>query len=415
MFATTLGFSALAALAVLRQIQLRNSGRRGAARRPAAPSRPCARCQTVAPAIATSCPGCGAPLQAFEYVNAREALVAGAAAYRELVPTLDANFQTNVPGLYIVGELGGRGLIKNAVNEGKLAIEHVCKAAAQDNAAEDDATHALDVIIVGSGPAGLSAGLEALKSGLKYVVLEQGSLADSVRQYPRHKILFAEPLHVPLYGDLWVADASKESLLQMWETIVSETGLRVETERRVEEIVRQGWLFRVRASGKDYRARRVVLAMGRRGTPRQLGVPGEELEKVFYDIIEMEEFAERHVLVVGGGDNAIESALGLAGQEGTTVTLSYRGNRFSRIRDRLRVQIAAAERDGSVSVLLGSRVKRILSDVVVLQADGETRIIPNDDVVVRIGGEPPSALLEALGVRMVHKEVPLAPDVANAS
>lgn len=348
-------------------------------------------------------------------MNAREALVAGAAAYRELVPTLDANFQTNVPGLYIVGELGGRGLIKNAVNEGKLAIEHVCKAAAQDNAAEDDATHALDVIIVGSGPAGLSAGLEALKSGLKYVVLEQGSLADSVRQYPRHKILFAEPLHVPLYGDLWVADASKESLLQMWETIVSETGLRVETERRVEEIVRQGWLFRVRASGKDYRARRVVLAMGRRGTPRQLGVPGEELEKVFYDIIEMEEFAERHVLVVGGGDNAIESALGLAGQEGTTVTLSYRGNRFSRIRDRLRVQIAAAERDGSVSVLLGSRVKRILSDVVVLQADGETRIIPNDDVVVRIGGEPPSALLEALGVRMVHKEVPLAPDVANAS
>jgi len=342
-------------------------------------------------------------------------LFAGAAVNRVVVPQTDFNFETNVPGLFIVGELGGRGLIKNAINEGKVAIEHIAADLAPGSQGEESGPEALDVVIVGAGPAGLSAGLEALRSGLSYVILEQSSLADSVRKYPRHKVLFAEPVNIPVYGDLWVADASKEKLLEAWEKIVAETGLKVETECRVEEIARQGWLFRVRAGEREYRARRVVLAMGRRGTPRRLGVPGEELDKVFYDIVEMEDFAGRQVLVVGGGDTAIESALGLASQEGTNVTLSYRGEKFLRIKERLQVKLDRAVRDGRIELILESTVRMIRSDTVVLDTDGGVRIIPNDDVVVRIGGEAPVAFLEKMGVRLVQKEVPLSPDVANAS
>ena len=339
-------------------------------------------------------------------------LAQGSAGNRVEVPLVDSNFETNVPGLYIVGELGGRGLIKNAVNEGKIAVEHVRRVTARH--APDAAPHTtFDLLIVGSGPAGLSAGLEAHRSELSYVILEQGSLSDTVRKYPRHKVLFAEPLTVPLYGDLWVADASKEALLEAWEKVVASTGLRVNTGERVEQIVPENGAFRVSAGNTTYRARRVVLAMGRRGTPRRLGVPGEELAKVFYDIAEMEDFAGRRVLVVGGGDSAIESALGLANQKGTAVTLSYRGEAFSRLKDRNRKKIDDAVRARRVDVLLQSEVREIRGDVVVLTVKGESRIVPNDDVIVRIGGEAPSAFLSKLGVEIVTKEIPLAPSLAS--
>lgn len=342
------------------------------------------------------------------------AMSAGAAVNRVVVPQMDSGFQTSVPGLYIVGELGGRGLIKNAINEGKIAMEAVRRSLAAEVAPSDPA-FAVDVAIVGSGPAGLSAALEALRCGLSYVVLEQGSLADSVRRYPRHKILFAEPVSIPLYGDLWVADASKESLLKVWENVVAKTGLVVTTDRRVESVERIGWLFRLRAGGQEYRARRVVLAMGRRGTPRRLGVPGEEMEKVFYDIVEMDDFKGRHVLVVGGGDSAVESALGLANQPGTTVTMSYRGEQFSKVKPRLWEKLERAATSGRVTRVMSSTVREIRGDVVVLDTAGAPLILPNDDVIVRIGGDAPAAFLERLGVRMVQKEVAVEADAAHAS
>ena len=330
---------------------------------------------------------------------------AGGAVNRVTVPLIDVNFETNVPGIYIVGELGGRGLIKNAINEGKMAIEHVARALPPGDDRPDGDQGALDVVVVGSGPAGISAGLEALRRGLKYVVLEQGSLADTVRKYPRHKLLLAEPVHVPLYGDLWIADASKESLLQVWETIVANTGLTVRTGEKVGNIVRDGALFRLETPLAQYRARRVVLATGRRGSPRRLGVPGEELGKVFYDIVEMEEFAGKRVLVVGGGDSAIESAIGLARQDGTEVVLSYRAAAFTRIKDRNREKIERAVADRKVRLAFNSHVREIRPDVVVLDTDGESMILPNDTVVIRVGGDPPYAFLERLGVRIVSKDI----------
>lgn len=336
-------------------------------------------------------------------------LNAGSALNRVQVPMVDANFETNVPGIYVVGELGGRGLIKNAINEGKIAVEHVARMLPPGESRAHGDERTLDVVVVGSGPAGLSAGLEALRRGLSYVVLEQGSVADTVRKYPRHKLLLAEPVAIPLYGDLWIADASKETLLQVWETIVANTGLDVHAGQRVENVVRDGDVFRVDTAKATYRARRVVLAMGRRGTPRALGVPGEELDKVFYDIVEMEAFAGKRVLVVGGGDSAVESALGLANQARTEVVLSYRGESLSRVKERNVGKIQKAMASGTVRAMFGSHVREVRSDVVVLDLGGEATILPNDFVFIRIGGEAPFAFLEKLGVRIVHKDVPIAP------
>ena len=335
----------------------------------------------------------------------------GTAANRVVVPQLDANFESSVPGLYIVGELGGRALIKNAVNEGRVAAEHVVRVAARRRAADADATGVVDVVIIGSGPSGLSAGLVAHRAGIDYLLLEQGTLAETVRKYPRHKVLFAEPLTMPLYGDLWVSDASKESLLAIWEGVIARTGLRVQTGQHVREITRECDGFIVTTADAAHRARAVVRALGRRGTPRRLDVPGEELPTVFYDIAEMSDFAGRRVLVVGGGDSAIESALGLANQVGTTVTLSYRGEEFVRLKERNRARIDAAIAAGRVTALMRSDVREIRQDVAVVDVAGTTRIVPCDDVVVRIGGEPPTVLLEQLGVRMVTKE--LTPSAAD--
>ena len=332
-------------------------------------------------------------------------LATGANVHRVEVPHVNTAFESNVPGVYVVGELGGRGLIKNAINEATVAIEHVAQDLAHKaGRASDDA---FDVVIVGSGPAGLSAGLEALRRGLRYVVLEQGTLADTIRKYPRAKFLLAEPTSVPLYGNLWVADGSKERLLEVWQSIVERTKLDVRTHHRVTDVRREDACLRVETSQGPFRTRRVVLAMGRRGTPRRLGVPGEELGKVIYDVVDMESFAGQRMLVVGGGDSAVESAVGLARQEGTTVVLSYRGDAFARVKERNRANLEQAIHCGRLRVALNSQVREIRVDAVVLDVEGRDEVLPNDVVVIRIGGEPPYKLLEEIGVRIVKKDIPL--------
>jgi len=323
------------------------------------------------------------------------------------VPDLNTGFESNVPGLYIVGELGGRGLIKNAVNEGRIAAEHVA-AALRSAGVAGAAGDIADLVVVGAGPAGLSAALEAQRLDLRYQVVDQGSLADTIRKYPRKKILFAEPVKVPLYGNLWVSDGSKETLLQLWETIVAKTGLKVQSGRRVEDIIKGEDGFRVVTTSGDLRARKVILAMGRRGTPRRLGVPGEEAANVFYDIVEMETFRGRRVLVVGGGDSAVESVLGLANQPGTPVTLSYRGSELKRVKQRNRDKLEAKLAAGRIDLLLNSQVKEIRADSVLIEVNGETRSLDADEVIVRIGGIPPTDFLKRVGVGSVRKSLALS-------
>lgn len=343
------------------------------------------------------------------------AVTTGAAVNRVSVPLVDANFETNVPGLHVVGELGGRGLIKNAINEGRLAVERIARALPRGVPRDDGVAAAVDVAIVGSGPAGLSAGIEALRSGLSYLVLEQGALSESVRKYPRHKLLLAEPVQMPLYGNLWVADTSKEALLAIWESIVADSGLQVRTGERLQHITREGGLFRLETAVGTHLARRVVLAMGRRGSPRKLGVPGEDSTKVFYEVIEMEQFAGRRVLVVGGGDSAVECAVGLANQDGTTVHLSYRSESFARIKPRNQEKLDRVVARDRVTLLLSTQVREIRGDVVVIEGASGAMILPNDDVVIRIGGDAPYTFLERIGVQIVQKDVPIPREQAKVS
>ncbi len=341
--------------------------------------------------------------------------VGAGSARRVEVPRVGPDFQTNVPGLYVVGELGGRGLIKNAINEGKIAAECAVEALADDPVPDPSAGRVYDLAVVGSGPAGLSAALEAKRRGADYLVLEQGSLADTIRKYPRQKLLLAEPVTVPLYGDLWIADATKEALLETWQAIVDSTQLQVRTHHRVEGLQRlDDGTFELQVTdGARFRARRVILALGRRGTPRRLGVPGEELGKVLYDVVEMEAFAHARVLVVGGGDSALESAVGMANQPGADVILSYRGDSFPRAKSRNVEKLETAEREGRLRVLRRSHVRAIHEDRVEIEVDGSRVTEANDFVVIRIGGEAPYAFLQRIGVEIIHKDVPLVESGAD--
>jgi thioredoxin reductase len=227
--------------------------------------------------------------------------------------------------------------------------------------------------------------------------------------------LFAEPLHVPLYGDLWIADGTKETLLHAWETVIETTGLQVQTHARVEGIRSdpEGW-FELHTTLGEFRAWSVVLAMGRRGTPRRLGIEGEDLDKVFYDVVEMEAFGGARVVVVGGGDSAIESALGIAAQPNSEVILSYRKGEFSRAKERNVEKLVEAESEGRLSVWRESEVKAVRPDEIDIEYGGDIHTIANDWLVIRIGGVAPYDFLREIGIAIVHKDVPLVGGNAGA-
>ncbi len=319
------------------------------------------------------------------------------------VPRLDANFESNVPGLFIVGELGGNGLIRTSINEGKLAMDHVISRLKAE--ATEGPEDLLDVLIVGAGPAGLSASLTAHQHEIRYLALEQGEIASTIRHYPRHKLVMAEPVNIPLYGNLYIGDGSKDTLLAVWETIIKSTGLRIQTHERVQSVAKENETFVIESSLGRYCARMVVLAMGKQGAPRKLGVPGEECAKVFYRLIEAEGYSARDLIVVGGGDSALEAAVGLSRINDNRVTLSYRGTSFKRARDRNREKLEAQQAAGKVRVMLESEVVEIGRDVVRLTSGGKDVEISNDFVFVMIGGESPEEFLRRSGIEIVEKAV----------
>lgn len=316
------------------------------------------------------------------------------------VPMVKSNYETNVPGIFIAGELCGMGLIKTAINEGKIAVDHIRDRLAKESPTDEAA---YDLAIVGSGPAGLSASLTAHQYGLRYVTLEQGEIASTIRQYPRQKFLMAEPLEMPLYGALYVGDGSKEALLAVWETIIKNTGVKINTNERVESVSRDANVFLVTTPKQQYRARYVVLAAGKRGTPRRLGVEGEDLSKVSYRLIEVESYQDKYILVVGGGDSAIEAALALSRSGTNQVTISYRGDSFHRARKRNVEQLEKAIAEGRVRVLLNSQLERVEMTTVQVRAGGESLSLRNDYVFAMLGGESPEAFLQKVGIEIVEK------------
>lgn len=324
-------------------------------------------------------------------------LVFGTAKRGVDIPHVSPDFQTNVPGLYIAGELGGMGLIRNAVNQGSQAMDAISRLKGLGQ------PERLDVVIVGAGPAGLAAALGAKEKGLSYVLLDQDSLGGTVAHFPRGKVVMTAPAVLPIVGKVRFTEVSKEELLAFWEKVVADTGLQITTGQKVDDVVRDGDGFEVRTATASYRSRAVLLAIGRRGTPRKLGVPGEDLNKVVYRLIDPEQYRGKRVLVVGGGDSAMEAAASIADEPGTTVTLSYRSEAFSRAKEKNRKRVAEAQEQGRLQLLMSSNVKTITADSVELEQGGERITIANDAVIVSAGGVLPIPFLKQIGIEVETK------------
>ncbi len=311
------------------------------------------------------------------------------------IPQYDGHFQTNVRGVYIVGELGGIGLIKNAVSQAIKAIDHV---ASRNRQRRPDG---YDVAIVGAGPGGIAAALAAQEKGLRYIVLEQEGIGGTILHYPRQKLVLTSPLDLPLYGRLKVREIKKEELLSLWQMLATKFSLNIQIKRKVEQIdvVEDGVVLR--SGDLSVHASTVLLALGRRGSPRKLGVPGEESAKVMYRLIEAESYTQKHILVVGGGDSAIEAAVALCRQPGNKVTLSYRRAEFVRIKEKNEKNIHNSIASRKITALMNSKVVEIKEGGVVIQENEKVfHDIPNDFVFVFAGGEMPTGLLSRLGIKM---------------
>ncbi|MGJ4925500.1 NAD(P)-binding domain-containing protein [Bradyrhizobium sp. HKCCYLS2038] len=313
------------------------------------------------------------------------------------IPNVDEAFQTNVPGIFIAGELGGMGLVRNAIEQGRQAIDSVRKVKSIGK------SDMLDVVIVGCGPAGLSASLACLQHRLRFVTLEQDSLGGTVAHFPRGKLVMTAPFTLPLAGKFNFRELSKEQLIAFFMSIVRKAKLKVNVGERVEAVSRVGDRFDVKTNRSSYKTHAVLLAIGRRGTPRKLDVPGEEQTKVVYRLIDPEQYRGQHVLVVGGGDAALEAACSIAEEPGTTVTLSHRSDSFSRAKLKNRQRTEAAARSGRLRVIYNSSVKRIGADDVEINADGTTSAIRNDAVIVCVGGILPTAFLKSMGIEVETK------------
>lgn len=315
------------------------------------------------------------------------------------LPHVNENYETNMRGIFIAGELGGMGLIKNSVEQGQLAMESIAKEI------KGSKEGVVDVAIIGAGPAGISATLMAKKLGLSSVTLEQESLGGTVYTFPRSKIVMTAPMDLPLYGKVKLFDTSKGELLKIWNQVIGQHQIEITENTKVEEIrPLEGGTFKLLTSnGKEILAQRVLLAIGRRGTPRKLGVPGEDSEKVAYRLLEPEMIQGKKVIVVGGGDSAIESAMLL--MEDNEVILSYRSDKFSRLKPKNRSRIEEAESTGAVRVLFNTNLVTIHPESVEIRYNesGDVENIPNDLVYIFAGGELPTSFLEKAGVQITKR------------
>src|SRR6201987_4420159 len=312
------------------------------------------------------------------------------------IPLLTPSFETTVPGIFVAGELGGMGLIRNALEQGRQAVDAI---RSRGKASGD----MLDLLIVGAGPAGFSASLTAMSHGMRFTTIEQESLGGCVFQYPRGKLVMTAPATVPLVGKINFRQTSKEALLEFWKEAERKTGVKINYKERVEDITRESGGFVVKTSRAQYRTRHVLLAIGRRGTPRKLNVPGEELPKVVYRLVDPEQYAGQKVLVVGGGDSALEAAASVAESGSGGVVLSYRGDAFDRAKARNRDRVQAAAKTGSLQVMLKSNVKQIEREQVAIEHQGKVLSVSNDAVIVSAGGVLPSDFLRRVGISVETK------------
>lgn len=314
------------------------------------------------------------------------------------LPHVNPSFESNVSGMYIAGELGGMGLIKNSVEQGKQATENLVKTIDSKTEAE------YDLIIVGAGPAGISASLTAKKHNLKFITLEQDSLGGTVYTFPRSKIVMTSAMELPLHGRVKLYETSKTELLGLWEEVLSKNDIEIKENTKVEHILKQKNKFIVETNrGQTLSSRKVLLAIGRRGTPRKLGVPGEISEMVAYRLLEPELIKDQQIVVVGGGDSAIESALLLCDQN--MVQMSYRGRAFNRAKPKNEEKIKQAIENGRINVRFHSNLTNITDKGIYIKEDAldQESFLTADKVYIFAGGELPTQFLQKAGIEITRK------------
>jgi thioredoxin reductase (NADPH) len=314
------------------------------------------------------------------------------------VATLTSEHETTIKNMFIVGELGGLALIKNAVNQGRDCVDTIGRRLSM-NKALGSTLDLYDVLIVG-------ASLRAAEKKLNYLTLEQSEIGGTVAKYPRQKLVLTSPVEFPMHGKFKKTELSKENLLEFWSQVLKRADFKCRTGEKVENIAKgEDGIFRVTTLKTEFRARHVVLALGKTGNPRKLGAKGEELPKVMYRLIEADHYVNKKILVVGGGDSAVEAAMGLASQVGNTVTLSYRQTTFSRIKERNNQRVQEFIRKGKLKALFNSNPVEFRQDSVVMEVSGKQQTIPNDFVWIFAGGEPPTAFLKKIGVGFVNRDI----------
>ena len=264
------------------------------------------------------------------------------------------------------------------------------------------------MLVIGAGPAGISASLRAIEHKLRYLTIERDEVGGTVAKYPRQKLVMTSPVEFPMYGKFKKMQLSKENLLAFWDMILNRADFNVSTGEKVDDIKKgEDGVLTVFTATNQYRSRAVILALGRAGEPRKLGVKGEDLPKVMYRLIEADHYINKKILVIGGGDSAVEAAMGLASQTGNQVTLSYRSDRFSRIKERNAKRIEDFTRSGKLKVLFNSNPVEFKPETVILDVSGNTQEIPNDFVWIFAGGTPPTAFLQKVGIRFGNRDVTL--------
>jgi thioredoxin reductase (NADPH) len=314
------------------------------------------------------------------------------------LPHVSPEFETNIQGIFIAGELGGMGLIRNAVEQGRQVVDIISKRISRTSNAD------YDLLIIGAGPAGISASLTAKKNNLKFVTLEQDSLGGTVFNFPRSKLIMTSEMELPLYGKIKLNETSKTALMNLWADVLSKNNIKINDQEKVEEINKKNNYFEVISSKNNYIVNYILLAIGRRGSPRKLGIPGETKEKVYYRLLEPELIHDQKILVVGGGDSAIESAL-LLRDEANEVSISYRSESFSRLKPKNHERIEEAIKNLTIKVIFNSNVLEILDDRVILSiVNTDQNIeISNNLVYIFAGGELPTKFLEKTGIEVSKK------------